>query len=433
MNIKLYFTVLIVFSSCVERFEIPKIINSESSDLFGAGDTTYLELKPVWDETYGLEDPSEISIAPDGRIFVSDRMGNSIHVFNQDGSRAEGFEPLGNLTNQNGESLYPIDVDIDGKMNIFFIDGSEMIYVWNQYWNEVGISKVSSSILFNHVETDVDTMVDFDSDVWYSMLNSDDWQIKEINFMNDQNLIQELLEPHVFYDGKEDINLFNDAFYQPDSSRFKGITSNSNQDNIFVVDDFGGFNNQHRIIQIDFKRRLLIELNSNDTVWVYKGEFGSSIKGFGTGSGTVNKPSSLDIDYQGNLYYTQKGEFFPVHMIIPNYSGDFATFNSGFEPGVNDIMDASQYGEVVDISVDNDKNVYIVDVEQKEVTIFNSKGNFFKNIQYTVGGDSSFIMNAPVAITVDDRGILYVCDEADKSIYRFKLSNNLDEDIIIED
>ena len=424
---------MIVFSSCVERFEIPKIINSESSELFGAGDTTYLQLKPIWDETYGLEDPSEISIAPDGRIFVSDRMGNSIHVFNQDGSRAEGFEFLGNLTNQNGESLYPIDVDIDGKMNIFFIDGSEMIYVWNQYWNEVGISKVSSSILFNHAETDVDTMVNFDSDVWYSMLNSDDWQIKEINFINDQNLIQDLLKPHVFYDGKEDINLFNDAFYQPDSSRFKGITSNSNQDNIFVVDDFGGLNNQHRIIQIDFKRRLLIELNSNDTVWVYKGEFGSSIKGFGTGSGTVNKPSSLDIDYQGNLYYTQKGEFFPVHMIIPNYSGDFATFNSGFEPGVNDIMDASQYGEVVDISVDNDKNVYIVDVEQKEVTIFNSKGNFFKNIQYTVEGDSSFIMNAPVAITVDDRGILYVCDEADKSIYRFKLSNNLDEDIIIED
>ena len=433
MNIKLYFTVLIVFSSCIERFEIPKIINSESSELFGAGDTTYLQLKPIWDETYGLEDPSEISISPDGRIFVSDRMGNSIHVFNQDGSRAEGFEFLGNLTNQNGESLYPIDVDIDGKMNIFFIDGSEMIYVWNQYWNEVGISKVSSSILFSHVETDVDTMVDFDSDVWYSMLNSDDWQIKEVYFMNDQNLIQDLLKPHVFYDGKENINLFNDAFYQPDSSRFKGITSNSNQDNIFVVDDFGGLNNQHRIIQIDFKRRLLIELNSNDTVWVYKGEFGSSIKGFGTGSGTVNKPSSLDIDYQGNLYYTQKGEFFPVHMIIPNYSGDFATFNSGFEPGVNDIMDASQYGEVVDISVDNDKNVYIVDVEQKEVIIFNSKGNFFKNIQYTVGGDSSFIMNAPVAITVDDRGILYVCDEADKSIYRFKLSNNLDEDIIIED
>ena len=433
MNAKFYLLVLIVFSSCVERFEIPKIINSESSELFGAGDTTYLQLKPVWDETYGLEDPSEISIAPDGRIFVSDRMGNSIHVFNQDGSRAEGFEFLGNLTNQNGESLYPIDVDIDGKMNIFFIDGSEMIYVWNQYWNEVGISKISSSILFSHVETDVDTMVDFDSDVWYSMLNGDDWQIKEINFINDQNLIQDLLKPHVFYDGKENINLFNDAFYQPDSSRFKGITSNSNQDNIFVVDDFGGLNNQHRIIQIDFKRRLLIELNSKDTVWVYKGEFGSSIKGFGTGSGTVNKPSSLDIDYQGNLYYTQKGEFFPVHMITPNYSGDFATFNSGFEPGVNDIMDASQYGEVVDISVDNDKNVYIVDVEQKEVTIFNSKGNFFKNIQYTLGGDSSFIMNAPVAITVDDRGILYVCDEADKSIYRFKLSNNLDEDIIIED
>ena len=130
---------------------------------------------------------------------------------------------------------------------------------------------------------------------------------------------------------------------------------------------------------------------------------------------------------------TQKGEFFPVHMIIPNYSGDFATFNSGFQPGISDIMDPNQYSTPADITVDLDRNIYVVDDNKAEIRVFDNKGDFFKNIQYYSKEDSTLIMNQPVAIAVDNRGILYVCDKGDKSIYRFKLSNNLDEDIIIED
>ena len=433
MKYKIIFFIVLIFMSCVDLFVIPETINSDSSDLFGAGDTTYLKLSPVWDESYGLESPNEISIAPDGRIFVSDKDANSIHVFNQDGSKPEGFSYLKNLMDNQGTPLHPIDVDIDNKMNIFFIDGSELVYVWNQYWNEVGITQVSSAATFRHKETDKDTLLNVESDLWYSMINDNNWELLNTVFSNNQDIINHLLAPHIFYDGKEEINTFSDLFYKSDSSRFKGITSYDNENKIYVVDDFGGINNQHRIIQIDFKRTLLIELGTGDTVWVFKGEFGSTIKGYGTGSGTVNQPSSLDIDYQGNLYYTQTGDFFPVHMIVPNYSGDFAVFTSGFQPGLSDIMNAVQYGKPVDIAVDNDKNSYVVDEEQLEIRVFNSGGNFFKNIKYYSEEDSTFIMNEPVALTVDNRGILYVCDREDKSIYRFKLSNSLDEDIIIED
>ena len=42
-------------------------------------------------------------------------------------------------------------------------------------------------------------------------------------------------------------------------------------------------------------------------------------------------------------------------------------------------------------------------------------------------------MEQPVAVSVDQRGIVYVCDRSEGAVYRFKLSNTLDEDIIIED
>jgi len=39
----------------------------------------------------------------------------------------------------------------------------------------------------------------------------------------------------------------------------------------------------------------------------------------------------------------------------------------------------------------------------------------------------------PVALAVDNRGILYACDSQNGAIYRFKLSNTLDEDLTTED
>ena len=54
----------------------------------------------------------------------------------------------------------------------------------------------------------------------------------------------------------------------------------------------------------------------------------------------MNEPISLDVDYQGNLYYTQTGDYFPVHKISPNLSGDFAIYTSGFQPEVDDIMNS---------------------------------------------------------------------------------------------
>ena len=414
--------------SCVDRFVIPSDINTGGTGQFGAGDTTFLQVNPIWDSDFGLDQPEEISISQDGRIFIADKGNNSILVFDQNGNYPEGFEKLKNLADRNGNEISPIDVDIDKKMNVFFIDGSQRIFLWNQYWNEVGISKVITSATFIHSQTGEDTTVSVGSDFWLSLLNDSNWGLVDGEMTTDQALIDSLMQPHLFYDGTYEINLYLDTYYQSDSSRFTALTAPFGEQNmIFVTDSYGGNNNQHRIVQIDFLRSLLLELSGGDLVWAYTGRYGSTVKGYGTGAGTVNKPLSIDTDYQGNLYYTQEGDYFPVHMISPNLSGDFAVYTSGFQPEADDIMNPLWFLSAVDIAVDINRNSYIVDQQNSDFTVFNFNGSFFKKVGYI--NETEKVMSNPVAVTVDSKGVVYICDSEDGAIYRYKLSNSLDEDL----
>jgi hypothetical protein len=427
-----YVLVFLILNSCMEKFEVPEDIINQGSSGLSAGDTTFVQIKPSWGSNYGFVNPSEISIAQDGRVYIVDSSASSIHVLNQDGDKPLGFEGLLNLADDSGIQINPTDVDIDKKMNVFFIDGSEKIFVWNQYWNDTGIKKVSTSGVFTHLETQVDTLVYYGSDLWFSILNNDEWAAKEINSEVDQSMIDSLINPHTFYDGGNETNQFLDTYYNSELSTFSGLTTTYDSENhIFVADDYGGINNQYRIMEITFQRSLLIELNNDELVWAFRGRYGSTLKGYGTGAGTVNRPVSLDMDYQGNIYYTQVGDFFPIHMLIPNLSGDFATYPSGFQPNVDDIMNAQAYNYLVDVSLDKNKNIYVVDKGGEVVTVFNSDGEYFKKAGLV--GDSLSILNNPVAVAIDERGVVYVCNDGDSSIYRFKLSNSLDEDLKPED
>ena len=423
---------MIFLMSCLDRFVIPSDIETGGTDQIGAGDTTFLQVNPLWDNDFGLEQPEEISISQDGRIFIADKGNNSILVFDQNGSNPEGFEKLKNLSDRNGNEISPVDVDIDKKMNVFFIDGSQRIFLWNQFWSEVGINKVSASAMFTHTQTGADTTAIAGTDIWISLLNDSDWVIFEIEWATDQALIDSLMQPHLFYDGKDEMNVYLDTYYQSDESQFTGLTAPADDENmVFVTDNYGGVNNQYRIVQVDFKHSLILELESGDLVWAYKGQFGGTIKGFGTGAGTVNQPLSIDVDYQGNLYYTQVGNYFPVHMIYPNLSGDFAVYTSGFQPEADEIMNSSLFLNALDIALDENKNIYVVDNLNSDVTVFNSQGDYFNKAGY--GPDSLKIMLEPCAVAVDKRGVLYVCDRGNSSIYRYQLSNSLDEDIKPED
>jgi hypothetical protein len=165
---------LLVSSGCIEKMALPSEIDTDDIE-FSAGDTTYLLLSPIWDESYGFQTPIEISIAQDGHIFVADSAAHSIFVLKQDGDVLPEFQSLHNISIENNV-VSPIDVDIDKKMNVFFIDGSNKVYVWNQYWNDVGID---------------------------SLLVDSKWEKMDV-------LSDSLLYPHVFFDGENPDHNFSD-------------------------------------------------------------------------------------------------------------------------------------------------------------------------------------------------------------------------------
>ena len=472
---------VVLFQACIERFIIPNDLKTGPESDFGAGDTTYLLLGPVWNESYGLQSPVEISVSQDGRIFVADSGLHSIIVFNQNGERPNGFDGLLDLTDENLEPLVPIDVDIDNKMNIFFIVGDQRVYIWNQYWNSVGVNKISISGTFTHLQTGVVQDAISGTDTWIDLLNNVQWQLSNVIMSDDQLMIDSIMAPHIFYDGRYEKNHYLDPFYDSDSSRFTGLSAPAGQENmIFVTDDYGGEQNQYRVLQINFQRSLLLELATGENVWCFTGIFGATVKGYGTGSGSVNQPLSLDVDYQGNLYYAQAGNYFPVHMISPNLSGDFAVYTSGFQPGLHDIMTGDWYASPQDVAVDADRNIYVANSGDQDILVFGSNGAFFKkagieefiidttiniwsvidtssvdttlvlpdssqidttfhvlvydsvSVDTFVAVEAKGLLASPSAVAVDNRGIIYVCDPERSSIVRFSLSNVLDDDLQLE-
>ena len=475
----LFLFCIVLFQACIERiFIIPNDLNTASGSDFGAGDTTYMLLNPVWNESHGLQSPVEISVSQDGRIFVADSGLHSIIVFDQDGDRPSGFDGLLNLSDETFDHLTPIDVDIDNKMNIFFIVGNQRVYRWNQYWNIVGVNKTSISGSFTHSQTGVIQDAISGTDIWLELLNDIKWELSGVVMSDNQTIIDSLLAPHIFYDGRNEKNHYLDPFYDTDSSRFTGLSAPAGEENmIFVTDDYGGNQNQYRVVQINFQRSLLLELQTGDSVWAFTGIFGATVKGYGTGAGSVNQPVSLDVDYQGNLYYAQAGDYFPVHMITPNLSGDFAVYTSGFQPGLHDIMTADWYVSPLDVAVDLNRNIYVANSGDQNVLVFESNGMFFKkagieefiidttiniwsvvdtssvdttlilpdssqidttfqvliydsvSVDTFIAVEAKGLLASPSAVTVDNRGIIYVCDPERSSIVRFSLSNVLDDDL----
>ena len=106
--------VLFFLFGCMQQFSIPDSLEGEKNQAtFGAGDTTFLQLNPVWDSDYGITDPTEISIAQDGRIFIADSTSKSIIVLDQNGNLSEEISGLNNLK----ESLTEMGQLVEKYMN----------------------------------------------------------------------------------------------------------------------------------------------------------------------------------------------------------------------------------------------------------------------------------------------------------------------------
>jgi len=441
----LYLTIFLLMLGCLEKMTLPTAINTNTE--FAAGDTTYLLVNPVWDETYGFAAPIEISIAPDGHIFVADSAANRIFVLDQSGNVLSGYDDLKNFEIIGDTALSPIDVDVDQKMNVYFIDGSDRIYRWNHYWNDVGIESFAAAAIFSYTATGDTIRLGHQNPQWFEILNHPDWAMTSVEWSNEPTVIDSILGPHVFFEGSWERNIFADLYYESENSSFSGITATLDSDDYIYAQDY----HHNRIIKILLERSQYILLSNGELVWVHSGTFGQTVTAEGTGAGTVNNPLGIDVDYAGNLYYSQGGDFFAVHKVRPVVTGAYTVYQSVFQEGTNEIMDLFRFGSPADVAVDLNQNIYVANTDGQEIQVFDSNGQFFKKAgveevtvdttMWVTHGNvdvevDTFIvkemkgfLTSPQAVTVDKRGVIYICDTPTSRILRYRLSNKLDEDL----
>lgn len=436
--------VMLLLSGCVEKMLLPAEINIPVE--FSAGDTTYQLINPIWDESYGFKAPIEISIAPDGHVYVADSTAQRIFVLQQDGALPESFSALTQLKDKDGNDMVPIDVDVDRKMNVFFIDGSRHIYRWNQIWNDLGIDSSAASGFFINTLTGDTTTVDAGLDDWFELANDSQWELDHVNWTGDNSLTDSLLKPHLLFDAGSPENEALDIYYMGSLSLFSGLSA-ANGDFIYATDRY-----HDRIVRIDLKRSDLIKLATGVEVWTHRGVFGHTVVGLGTGAGTVNDPVAIDVDFAGNIYYAQFGDYFSIHKITPTSTEGYVNYHSVFQQGEDNIMDLWRFSNPADVAVDIRQFIYVANTEAQEIQVFNSDGELFTKAGITevrvdttvwifdgtdtVAVDTFFvveekgILQSPRAVAVDDRGIVYVCDTPNSRIVRYRLSNVLDENLI---
>jgi len=441
----LYFSLFLLMLGCVEKMTLPTAINTNTE--FAAGDTTYLLVNPVWDETYGFVAPIEISIAPDGHIFVADSAASRIFVLDQSGNVLSGYGDLNNLVIVDDTAISPIDVDVDQKMNVYFIDGSDRIYRWSHYWNDVGIESFASAAVFSYTATGDTIRLGHRNPQWFEILNHPDWIMTSVEWSNEQTVIDSILLPHVFFEGSWVRNTFADLYYESENNSFSGIAATLDSDNYIYAQD----HHHNRIIKIILERSQYIKLSNGELVWTHSGTFGQTVIAEGTGAGTVNDPLGIDVDYAGNLYYSQGGNFFAIHKVRPVVTGAYTVYQSVFQEGSNEIMDLFRFSFPADVAVDLNQNIYVANTESQEIQVFDSNGQFFKKAgveevtvdttMWVAYGNmdvevDTFIvkeikgfLTSPQAVTVDKRGVIYICDTPTSRILRYRLSNKLDEDL----
>ncbi|MEA3285855.1 MAG: hypothetical protein U9Q77_00575 [Candidatus Marinimicrobia bacterium] len=427
---------------CGVKVELPTAIQTDTP-ISGANDTTYIRISPDWDASNGyvFSSPWDVIVGADGYLFVADHDHSNIHVISAAGSEVlidafgNDFTALTNMTDPAGAFITPMAIAQDDRLNLFVADSSNRLVVWNQYLNNVGVDSIAVSIQMRSPMAEMLWVADYDS---IGTLQAEGWTINDVEW-SDQGL-EQWLAPRLFWDAGDSLEAHQiERYYiDPDSVRVTGVSSNG--DLCLVADAYS-----NSILGLTYVPAALLMTGTGDEVLVYRGTMTERTVSTGTGNGTVNDPRGMTHDKSGALYYAQWGENFSVHKVGGN---------SGFEYGVDDIMEIERYDHASDVCLDQLGNIYVADTGHDLVQQFSSSGGFMFNIGVSrvfvdstimdsiligseyqvVERDTTFqvevadILQAPRSVAIDATGIVYIADTQNDRIMRYRLSTEFDYD-----
>lgn len=373
MKVFFFFFLILFFVSCGVKTPLPDVITSP--DFFGANDTSYIHLTPDWDASYmgyskANMEPVDITIGSDGYIFVADQANNQVICLSQSGQI---------IKSQNLNTIYPIKnptgLDIDSKLNLLMVNGTDTIYAWNQYANNIGIISVITGI---------------------------DSSTHDYIYSNDPALIN-------IYEGIYPVYVDNDP-----NARFQDITFGPTKDNTVFVTD----NGTNRILKLNFLTLSGVKLANNNLHPLYGCIYEKTIASFGSGAGTVDNPRGITSDENGNIYFTQMGGNFLVQKLL----GTDGSYSSAYVLYEDPIMDLNRFKGPTDIALGKDDAIFVVDAaDSGRVSKFYNKGlNAGAQVDLGKEGLVNARFNDPMSIVVSDEEIVYITNTMDHKIERYQ-------------
>lgn len=393
--------VLLIFSALIiigcNQQKLPLPVPRVQNGSFGANDTNYVELSPLWDSQnlgYRFSDPEDITIGPDGIIFVADKGNDRIVALSKAGNvlTAHGLGAIDGIA-------HPYGVALDSKLNLLIANGTDTLYCWNQFLNYADFDSVADKAVYFDEAANDTVLLSFAQYQQRIIAGESLPQFRYYVFRRDPSLLKKIRQVYpVYVDGN--------------GAQMNGVAAGVYGSNLFYVTE----SEYDKITQVTLVPKVAVKTSYGAVLFQYAGVGAEDIATYGSGAGTVDDPWGITTDKEGNIYFTQLSGNFRVQKL------DGKKFQPVYVLYQDPIMDLNRFVMPTDIALDGLGNIFVVDTELKTVSKFANTGAKAGQVM-SLGkrGLATEKFNNARGIMVDDN-IVYVVESGENRIRRFQYS-----------
>ncbi len=396
---------LLIFACSQDNYPLPTPNTSDNA--FGANDTNYVELAPVWNSTAlgtSLLNPQDMTIGVDGIIYIADMQNDRIVAFSQAG-RFLTHDGLDQLTIPG-----PTGVSVDSKLNLLITNQSDTVYCWNQYFNFADLDSAALEALFYDANTDQTVQMSITDYVETIINGGPELEIVKLLFQDNQSWIDQAKSIYPIYVAEQT------------GSSINGVAAGAYGSELFYITE----SNYDKISEIRLVPEMAVKTSDGVVLFRYHGLFMRDIAQYGSGAGTVDDPWAIQVDDDGNIYFTQFGGNFRVQRL------NYPNFEPAYILGVHDIMDLDRFDTPTDLELDDQNAIFVIDRDTRKVSKFHNSGRNAGDQAYLgkrglVDAEFEQAMGILAA-----QNIVYVLESGKNQIRRFQYSIS-DDDVPDDD
>ncbi len=392
-----YLAALLALVWGCEESKMPLPSPRSASTSFGANDTSYVELNPVWDSAYlgvALEAPADLTMSMDGTLFLADEGADRIHAFSKAGTLLTGAG-LDGLALAN-----PRGLAVDSKLNLLIVNGTNRLFIWNQFLNRVRIDSVAESGLYYDRGTGEEITLTFAELRERAAAGGTLPQLRRYLFRYDPAKVAAARGIYQVYEDPEA------------AASFNGVAAGKyGEETVYLTES-----SFDRIVQLLLVPDMALKGNDRTVLFHYTAEFTNNVAVYGSGSGTVDDPWAVTTDDDENIYFTQLGGNFRVQKLIAG------TFSPRYVLYQHAIMDLGRFQKPFDVALDERENIFVMDGEGGTVSKYaNSGARAGQLLSLGQKGLALASFNDGRGLLASDN-VVYVVERGAKRIRRFQYS-----------